>query len=192
MTGITLPIILAVVALIVGLSAYRGIRRGAARFYTLERESMLRRAGFTLLGSILLFLAAIVLLVYGNRQLITEGVPPEGDDDVIAVTTTSEPQLETQPPTPSPTATIDPTIPTATPTAVICRAIVDGTSGSGLTLRDAPGGADITILPDGTILTLLDDAAQEANGFIWRSVRTVAQDEGWVVEDFLKIGDCTQ
>ena len=192
MTGITVPIILAVVALIVGLSAYRGIRRGAARFYTLERESMLRRAGFTLLGSILLFVAASVLLVYGNRQLINEGIPPEGDDDVIAVTATSDPQLETQPPTPSPTATIDPTIPTATPTAVICRAIVDGTSGSGLTLRDAPGGADITILPDGTILTLLDDEPQEANGFIWRSVRTVAQDEGWVVEDFLKIGDCSQ
>ena len=78
MTGITIPIILAVAALITGLSAYRGIRRGAARFYTLERESMLRRAGFTLLGSILLFTAAVVLLVYGNRQLLNEGVTQDG------------------------------------------------------------------------------------------------------------------
>ena len=107
-----------------------------------------------------------------------------------AVTATSEPQLETQPPTPTLTATPDPSIPTTTPTAVICRAIVDGTSGSGLTLRDAPGGADVAILPDGTILTLLEAEPEEANGFMWRNVRTVARDEGWVVEDFLKIGDC--
>lgn len=192
MTGTTVPIILAVAALITALSAYRGIRRGAARFYTLERESMLRRASFTLLGSILLFLAAIVLLIIGQQQLVEEGTVPEDEAGSVAATATTEPQLQTQPPTPSPTATTDPSIPTATPTALICRAIVDGTSGSGLTLRDAPGGADVTILPDGTILTLLESEAVEANGFIWRNVRTVARDEGWVVEDFLKIGDCGQ
>ena len=189
MTGITIPIILTVIALITALSAYRGIRRGAARFYTLERESMLRRASFTLLGSVLLFLAAIALLVYNYQHLTAEDAV-EGEADSPAVTATSEPQLETQPPTPTLTATPDPSIPTTTPTAIICRAIVDGTSGSGLTLRDAPGGADVTILPDGTILTLLEVEPEEANGFIWRSVRTVTREEGWVVEDFLKIGDC--
>jgi hypothetical protein len=152
---------------------------------------MLRRASFTLLGSILLFVAAIALLVYGQQQLTDSGDPAD-DGDPVAVTATSEPELQTQPPTPSPTPTTDPAIPTATPTAVICRAIVDGTSGSGLTLRDAPGGADITIFPDGSILTLLEEEPQEANGFIWRGVRTVAREEGWVVEDFLKIGECGQ
>jgi hypothetical protein len=190
MTGITIPIILAVVALITALSAYRGIRRGAARFYTLERESMLRRASFTLLGSIFLFLAAIALLVYSYQQLTAEDAVGEGEAGSPVVTATSEPQLETQPPTPTTTPTPDPSIPTTTPTAVICRAIVDGTSGSGLTLRDAPGGADVSILPDGSILTLLEAEPEEANGFMWRNVRTVAREEGWVVEDFLKIGDC--
>jgi len=188
MTGVTIPIILAIGALIAALSAYRGIRRGAARFYTLERESMLRRASFTLLGSMLLFLAAIALLVYGHQQL-TAGPAEEGNGP-IAVTATPEPNLETQPPTPTLTPTPDPAIPTATATSVICRAIVDGTAGSGLTLREAPGGADISILPDGSILTLLDDEPEDVNGFIWRRVRTVAQEEGWVVEEFLKIGEC--
>jgi hypothetical protein len=188
MSGITIPIILAIGAVIAALSAYRGIRRGAARFYTLERESMLRRASFTLLGSMLLFLAAIGLLVYGQQQLA--GGTAGEESGPVAVTATSEPELQTQPPTPTLTPTPDPAIPTATATAVICRAIVDGTAGSGLTLRDAPGGADITVLPDGSILTLLEEEPVEANGFIWRSVRTVAREEGWVVEDFLKIGEC--
>lgn len=190
MTGITIPIILAIGALIAALSAYRGIRRGAARFYTLERESMLRRASFTLLGSMMLFLAAIALLVYSHQQLT--GGSGEEASGPIEVTATPEPELETQPPTPTLTPTPDPAIPTTTPTAIICRAIVDGTAGSGLTLREVPGGADIAILPDGSILTLLDEEPQEANGFIWRSVRTVAREEGWVVEDFLKIGECGQ
>jgi hypothetical protein len=112
------------------------------------------------------------------------------DGGEIFVTATTEPVLQSQPPTPSPTATNDPNIPTVTPTPIICRAIVEGTAGSGLTLRDAPGGADVSILPDGSILTLLEDEPEEVNGFTWRKVRTVAQEEGWVVEEFLKIGEC--
>ena len=89
--------------------------------------------------------------------------------------------------TPTATATPGPT-PTATPT--ICRAIIDGTAGSGLTLRESPNGPEIAILPDGTILTLLEDEPKEVNNFIWRKVRTVSREEGWVVEEFLKIGEC--
>jgi hypothetical protein len=190
MTDITIPAILTIAAIITSLAAYRGIRRGGARFYTLERESMLRRAGFTLLGSMALFLVAIGVLIYGRQQLVSTGVAGNGDNEPVVATLTSEPVLETQPPTPSPTATADPNIPTPTVTPVICRAIVDGTAGSGLTLRDAPGGEDMTILTDGTILTLLEEEPVEANGFVWRGVRTIAREEGWVVEDFLKIGDC--
>ena len=191
MSGITIPIILTVIALIGAFSAYRGIRRGGARFYTLERETMLRRASFTLIGSVILFLAAIGIMIYNYQQVTTVGGVVEAEDGgEIFVTATTEPVLQSQPPTPSPTATIDPNIPTVTPTPIICRAIVEGTAGSGLTLRDAPGGADVSILPDGSILTLLEDEPEEVNGFTWRKVRTVAQEEGWVVEEFLKIGEC--
>ena len=151
---------------------------------------MLRRAAFTLLGSVFLFLAAIALLMYNQQQFVSAGGVPENGEEAVAVTATAEPVLNAQPPTPSPTATIDPTIPTPTATPVICRAIVDGTAGSGLKLRDAPGGEEMAILPDGTILTLLEEEPVEANDFIWRNVRTIAREEGWVVEDFLKMGDC--
>ena len=190
LTGITLPILLTIAAVIAAISAYRGIRRGGARFYTLERETMLRRAGFTLLGSMDLFLAALALLVFNYQQLTNEGVVNAEDEGNLVVTATSEPQLESQPPTPSPTPTTDPSIPTPTATPIICRAIVDGTSGSGLTLREVPGGPEVSILPDGTILTLLEEEPQDVNGFMWRMVRTVGRDEGWVVEEFLKMGDC--
>ncbi len=190
MSGITIPVILTVVAVIVALAAYRGIRRGGARFYTLERETMLRRASFTLIGSVILFLAAIGLLVYNYQQTIDPNVVIIDESGSVEATVTAEPELQIQPPTPSPTATADPNIPTATPTPIICRAIVDGTSGSGLTLREAPSGPEMSILPDGTILTLLEDEPDEVNDFTWRKVRTVSQEEGWVVEDFLKIGDC--
>jgi len=190
MTGTTLPIILTVIAFIAALSAYQGIRRGGARYYTLERESMLRRARFTLLGSLLLFLAAISLLIYGRQQIIGSEDSPPNPEQAELTPSTSDLSMQTQPPTPTSTATLDPSIPTPTATAVICRAVVDGTAGSGLTLRDAPSGADIEILPDGTILTVLQTEPEEANGFVWRNVRTVSRQEGWVVEEFLIIGDC--
>ncbi len=190
LSGITLPLLLTVAAVIAAIAAYRGIRRGGARFYTLERETMLRRAGFTLLGSMVLFLAAIAMLVFNYQQLTDDGAANAEEGGGLFVTATTEPQLQSQPPTPSPTPTIDPSIPTPTATPIICRAIVDGTSGSGLTLREVPGGPEVSILPDGTILTLLEEEPQEVNGFVWRMVRSVSRDEGWVVEEFLKMGDC--
>ena len=192
MSSLTIPIILTLAAIIVAISAYRGIRRGASRFYTLERESMLRRAGYTLIGSIVLFLAAIGLLAYGEWQDQNGSGTPAGDAEFIEAMEESDPVLQTQPPTPTPSPTIDPNIPTPTPTPVICRAIVDGTAGSGLTLRDAPSGAEMAILPDGSILSLEDEEPVEANTFMWRKVRTPSLEVGWVVEEFLKMGTCQQ
>ena len=48
MSGLLLPILLFAVALAATFLTYRNIRRGGARFYTLEREILLRRAAFTL------------------------------------------------------------------------------------------------------------------------------------------------
>lgn len=190
MNGLIIPIILVLGAVILALSAYRGLRRGAARFYTLERESMLRRSGLALLGSLVLFLAAVGLLIFNYQQVSSDEPLGSSSDSPGNATATSEVVLQTLPPTPTPTSTPDPNVPTPTATPVICRAIVDGTAGSGLTLRENPGGLDMAILADGTILTLLDDEPEEANGFIWRKVRTIAREEGWVVEEFLKLGEC--
>ena len=44
MSGLFLPILLFVAALVATFLTYRNIRRGGARFYTLEREIILRWA----------------------------------------------------------------------------------------------------------------------------------------------------
>jgi hypothetical protein len=189
MRAILLPIILTFAGLLTAVATYQGIRRGGARFYTLEREAVLRRATLTLLGSTLLFIAAVGVLAQQQLQSQTS----EGGEEALVegeVTVTPTPELGVFPPTPSPSATSDVSIPTATPTAILCRAIVEGTSGNGLTLRDTPGGADIGILPEATFITLIkEEPAQEANGLTWRKVRdNISGDEGWVADDFLSLG----
>ncbi len=54
-------------------------------------------------------------------------------------------------------------------------------------MRGAPQGDEISVLPDGTLLTVLNDAPIESGGLIWRKVRAVGGDEGWVAEDFLTV-----
>lgn len=189
MSALIVPIVLSFVGLLLAIATYQGIRRGGARFYTLEREAVLRRAMLTLLGSTLLFMAAVGFMA--AQELQSQAVEAEAEaviDGEITVTPTAA--LEVFPPTPSPSPTIDAAIPTATATALICRAVVEGTSGNGLTLRDAPGGAELGILPEATFVTLLqDEPPQQANGNTWRKVRdNLSGDEGWVAEQFLSLG----
>jgi hypothetical protein len=181
-----LPLLLALGGLIAAFITYRGIRRGGARYYTLEREAMLRRAMLTLLLSVLLFLGSIGLLVY-RQQSAQEALlePVAGEEGIVQATITPTVVVEQFPPTATATSSV--VEPTVTATPVICRAIVEGTGGNGLTLRDVPGGQEVTILPDGSVLTVLEDAAVETGGFNWRKVRLVGGDEGWVAEDFLTI-----
>jgi hypothetical protein len=195
MSAYLIPLGLAFLGLILAFVTYRNIRRGGARFYTLEREHMLRRAMLTLAGTVFFFMLAIGYLIYTDQpatttETLTDGEVVEGEDGQTAVTPTPESlELETFPPTPTITATPDVNIPTATPTPIICRAVVEGTSGNGLTLRDVPGGAEIIVLPDGSILTLYqEEAAQESGGFLWRKVKSISGEEGWVAEDFISIG----
>ena len=180
-----IPLTLAVAGLIAALATYRGMRRGGARYYTLEREAMLRRASFTLFASAIFFTAAVGFLVYQQRQAVPDaGLEQPNQEEGLAVTTiTPTVFIEQFPPTETPA----PDIPevTETPTPVVCRGIVDGTSGNGLTLRLDPGGEEITVLPDGSVLTVLEDAAVESGGIQWRKVRVVGGEEGWVAEDFL-------
>ncbi len=193
MSGLFLPIALAAAAIVAGLAAYRGIRRGGARFYTLERESLLRRASTMLFASIILFLASIGLFIYQRQQITASDLPEDGEvvegESEGETLPTVTPELNSLPPLPTATSTPDPSIPTPTATAVICRGVVEGTFGNGLTLRDEPGGAEVDVLAEATIITiLLEEESVEVNGFIWRKVRPLLGEEGWVAEDFITMG----
>jgi hypothetical protein len=188
MRALVIPIVLTFAGLLLAIATYQSIRRGGARFYTLEREAILRRATFTLLGSTLLLIAAVGYMASQELQSQAEAEADNLVDGEVTVTPT--PELSVFPPTPSPSPTVDIDIPTATPTQILCRAIVEGTSGNGLTLRDAPGGADLGILPEATFVILMqEEPPQEANGLTWRKIRdNISGDEGWVAEDFLSLG----
>ncbi len=187
MSAIFIPIVLAFLGVAAAFASYRDIKRGGARFYTLEREAILRRAGLTLVGSMLLFIAAIGLLVLDRQQT---AAPPPAEGDVVegVVTITPTPVVEQFPPLPTETATPDLSFPTATPTRPICRAVIEGTFGNGLTLRGEPGGAQVSILAEGDLVTILDQGPTDANGIEWRQVRSLFGDEGWVAAEFLTLG----
>lgn len=190
MTGIFLPILLFVGAALATFLTYRNIRRGGARFYTLEREIVLRRAAFTLLVAAVLYSAALALLYYQRSQLIAASLPPTGEEGAAEgtnapIVTTPTTMLEIFPPSPEPTSlTPEPTV-TVTPT--VCRAVVEGSGGNGIYLRDAPQGAELVILQEGTLLTVLEDAPVQAGDFTWRKVRAVGGEEGWAAQEFLNI-----
>lgn len=193
MSGILLPALLAVAGLILALLTYRGIRRGGARFYTLEREAILRRASMTLFFSVLLFLGSFGMLAYQQNQLTAEEDPaaeqvdgePSENVEASEGTPTVEFAVEQFPPTETPTVVSNE--PTPTPTQVVCRAVVEGTAGNGLTLRTVPGGDEVSVLPDGSVLTVLPTDPVTEGGFVWRQVRVVGGEEGWVAEDFLAV-----
>jgi hypothetical protein len=187
MSGILLPAILTFLGLVAALITYRDIRRGGARFYTLEREAILRRASFTLIAAALLFVGAIGLLLVQRQQNMDEMAVLSGEEPEGVPTPTAT--LSTLPPTATPTATPDPNLPTPTATPVICRAAVQGTGGSGLNLRDAPGGAEIQVLQEEEIVTLItDEPPVQVGGTTWVQVRTtITRTDGWVALDFLLI-----
>lgn len=184
-----IPIFLIVLALAAALATYQGIRRGGARFYTLEREAILRRAAFSLAGTVLLFLAAIGLLWLELQQTAVQAATNAGEIVEGVQTSTPPPLIESVPPTALPTATEDASLPTPTPTPIICRAVIEGTQGNGLLLRQEPAGAEIVTLPEGTLITLVPgELPQTGNGLIWRKVRSVvSSQEGWVAQDYLSI-----
>lgn len=186
MSGILFPAILATIAVLLAASTYRGIRRGGARIYTLEREAMLRHASFSLFGSVLFFLAALGILILDYQRLTA---PPEEPAAAVEADTTPLPTPGVQqfPPTPTSTATPDPNEPPPTPTPLVCRAAIENTGGSGLRLRQTPGGTEVRVLPDGTLVTLLEDAPVQQGGTTWRRVRVIGGEEGWVSQEFLTI-----
>ena len=81
------------------------------------------------------------------------------------------------PPTPLP----------VTPTPDLPHAVVSGTQGIGLTVRETPGGAEVSILPEGTVLTLLEESPVEQGGYLWQHVRTPDGDLGWAADAFFTV-----
>lgn len=176
-----------IIGLVTAVATYRGIRRGGARLYTLEREAMLRRASFTLIATILFFLAALGLLLLERQQLVAPLEEPTVEAIEEDATPLPAQNVQQFPPTATPTATPNPNQPTPTATPIVCRGAIENTGGSGLLLRDAPSGAEIRTLPEGTLVTLLEDEPVPLNGFTWRRVRVIGGEEGWVAEDYLTI-----
>lgn len=80
-----------------------------------------------------------------------------------------------------------PPLPSPTPVPDLPLAYVAGTGGAGLTLRDGPGGAELTILPEGIPVYLLSTEAASSGGVAWRQVLTPWGQEGWVGSDFLEL-----
>ncbi len=78
----------------------------------------------------------------------------------------------------------EPTSAPVTPLPELPHAIVTNTQGIGLTVRDVPGGAEVAIVPEGSILTLLETAPQDEGGFRWHLVRLSDGKEGWAAADF--------
>ncbi len=192
MSDLIIPILLALVAVIISINAYRGIRRGGARFYSMERETALRRASFTLLAGVFLFIVAIALLVYTYQSALPAAEPPA--DGLLSGDPTATPTLfvEIFPPTATATATPDPNQPTPTPTPIIRRGVIEGTGGSGAYLRAGPGVGSETllILDDGAFVTLLDNEPPiDLDGYTWIKVRTAGGEEGWIADLFLTVRD---
>lgn len=215
MSNVTIPIFLAVIALVIGLMAHSTIRRGLARFYALERETLLRRASYLLIASLLLFVSSIGLMVYMMSMEETATVETDVAEFVAAARATANAEavnaalldiqgenppmgaVETeqfqQPdyPTVEPTATIE-NAPTQTPTPSIRRAIIENTSGYGVNLRTLPGtnGEEVEVLEEQSLVTMLDEIDPvDANGFIWIKIRTVSGNEGWVADLYLTVTD---
>lgn len=194
MSYILIPFALAFLAILAGFSAYRSIQRGNARYYALEREHILRRAGFTLLASMALFVATVGILFWQQQRLLApsdDEIAAEGTPEATVVTDLSA--LDTLPPTASPVPTIDPAIPTLTPTPFLRKGIIGETGGSGAYLRDRPttGAEEVQILDDGEIVILLDsEEPVQANGYTWLKVRTnIGGQEGWVADIFLTVSE---
>lgn len=84
-------------------------------------------------------------------------------------------------------ANAPPKLPTLAPTPALPMATIDNTGGAGLTLRAAPGGAEMMVLPEGSLVYLLDAAPTSQGGREWRQIRLRDDISGWVVSDFLTL-----
>lgn len=190
-----LPLILTIIGLILAISTYQNIRRGGARFYTLEREAMLRRANVTLALAVLVFIGAVAVMLLNAQNETNATVTPNPAQDTVnsgedaAATPTPSSSIQQFPPTFTPAPTSEVELPTPTITPRIIPAVVTGTGASGLWLRAEPNvnGETVFRLQDGEILSLLEDEPVFDGTYTWVKVRRVDGEQGWVAREFLEI-----
>ena len=85
--------------------------------------------------------------------------------------------------TPTPTAT-----PSLTPTPITEPTAVVNSTGSNVWVHRSPGGQQLVLVPGGTPVIVLPRRASQG-GFVWREVRTVQGQLGWIDEQYLDYGE---
>lgn len=146
-------------------------------------------------GVVMVVLALILLAVFGLsprpesgpevRETPTSTLPATMTATLRPTeTATSLPDAGPSPTSPLPTPTEAPLVtPEPSPTVGAATAVVN--SPNGLWLREAPGGSqEIELIPDGTILTLLQ-GVEEVDSATWQEVLTPSGNEGWVAAEFI-------
>ncbi len=100
------------------------------------------------------------------------------------------PATPTRPSTPTRTLVVQATRSLATPTPLVSPVTgsstlyVTNTDGQGVAIRDAPGGAPVRVVGEGTALTATGEE-QISEGRLWKEVKDTAGNVGWVAADFL-------
>ena len=79
-----------------------------------------------------------------------------------------------------------PILPTVVPTPDLPMAIVTGTGGAGVVLRETPGGQEMMVVPEGSLVFLGEDSPAQEEGLIWHKIQLLGGVSGWVVADFLQ------
>lgn len=122
--------------------------------------------------------------VFGARLGLPTATPTITPTLTMTPTASTTPTATRTPSaTPSPSFTPSPSH-TATPTPQL--AIIAAEGGSGVFLRDEPGGLAFTSLLNGTLVQLLPEAPQSAGGQLWLHIYLPERDlDGWVLEGFM-------
>lgn len=72
------------------------------------------------------------------------------------------------------------------PTPVLPAAIVEGTDGAGVVLRASPGGQEVMVVPEGSLVFLVEGGPTQSGSRSWQEIRLLGGISGWVVADFLQ------
>jgi hypothetical protein len=122
--------------------------------------------------------------VFGANLGLPTATPTPSPTTTLTPTASHTPTATPRPsrtPTPSETPTPSPTV---TPTPIL--AIIQSEEGSGIFLRDAPGGQAFTSLLNGTLVHLLADAPVNSGGVLWVHVYSPQQDvDGWILQNLM-------
>ncbi len=158
-------------------------RSGRGALFNTERQVAYERAKRARYSALALGMFSIFLFVV---YFVTSG------SSGIALEPTPTPTR-----TPRPTATLAPEkretliatlAPTATPTPPPAKAVVTNAGEFGLRIRETPGGNQIDMLPDGTVLEVIPEPQVKTDdGITWQKVKDPQGRVGWVSTEYIVI-----